>query len=115
MNSRREVKKLGVSASAFDVIHVHGQVRWRGRPVSDYDLAFRAKDAQPEFAQVLRLAGFAFAGMLLDGDGKPVAGARVFARALAGASSGGSTVTDADGRFRLDGLEPVRYSGIRSP
>ncbi len=43
LGSRREAEPIDArEVSSPGLVRVHGQVRWAGRPVSDYDLAFQA-------------------------------------------------------------------------
>src|SRR5215470_16185823 len=49
-------------------------------------------------------------GQVVSDSGQPLAGASLFVRAMNSAGGPRSTTTDAEGNFRLDGLEPALYS-----
>jgi RNA polymerase sigma factor (sigma-70 family) len=65
-------------------------------------------DARPGHLIVLRWTGLAYAGVLNSQAGRPLANTRVFA-AAGGSTPFTSAVTDANGAFRLEGLDALPY------
>lgn len=63
----------------------------------------------PGAVLTLRWGGLAYAGIVTNEDGKPLANGRVFATPVGGGASA-SVRTNVDGSFRFDGLEPREHS-----
>lgn len=107
----------------------NGEFRIERLPAGEYELVARPRgEAKKTYApgdvarvridedrvtrglEVKLPAALALAGIVRDGGGSPVAGARVLARAAGDERAGLERAeTDADGRFELRGLAPGRY------
>jgi len=92
-----------------------GDSRWRVHveaprrmPTAPRDVALPARgESRLDF--VIR-SGFAIAGQVHGVDGRPAAGALVFATREVEPKLSGQARTDADGRYRIEGLSAAKYS-----
>ena len=77
-------------------------------PTAPRDVALPARgEARLDF--VIR-SGFAIAGQVRGVDGRPAAGALVFATREVEPALSGQARTDGDGRYRIEGLGAAKYS-----
>jgi len=77
-------------------------------------VAVRAQLQTPSPSKVAADTTGTISGQVVSDSGEPLAGASLFVRAMNSASIPRNTTTDADGNFRLNGLEPALYTIIAS-
>ncbi|HET8781024.1 MAG TPA: carboxypeptidase regulatory-like domain-containing protein [Pyrinomonadaceae bacterium] len=69
----------------------------------------RAQQPTPTPESSTEVTTGTISGQMVNERGEPMSGASVFVRALGAPNAGRSTATDAEGRFRINGLEPSLY------